>query len=100
MNLAASGVSGEPPPPGSRPRPLRALVAVLAAVGCLAVAIGAGTAAHAELARKPTPAELSPAAAAAVAGRRRSSPPARSLPPATPPTPPPLSPPAPPPVRP
>src|SRR5260370_39137581 len=69
MNLPASGVSGDPPPTGVRRRPLRALVAILAAVCCLAVAIGAGTAAHAELARKPTPAELSAAAAAAVAGR-------------------------------
>jgi hypothetical protein len=80
MNLPASGVSGDPPPTGVRRRPLRALVAILAAVCCLAVAIGAGTAAHAELARKPTPAELSAAAAAAVAGRWQSWPTGRIFP--------------------
>src|SRR5258707_11552663 len=68
MNLPASGVPGDLLPTRSRRRPLRALAAILAAVCCLAVAIYAGTAAHAELARKPTPAGLSAAAAAAVAG--------------------------------
>src|SRR5260221_1623503 len=74
MNLPASGVPGDLLPTRSRRRPLRALAAILAAVCCLAVAIYAGTAAHAELARKPTPAGLSAAAAAAVAGPRGSPP--------------------------
>src|SRR5260221_12858945 len=89
MNLPASGVPGDLLPTRSRRRPLRALAAILAAVCCLAVAIYAGTAAHAELARKPTPAGLSAAAAAAVAGRRRAPPPRRGLP-AGPCAPPPL----------
>src|SRR5260370_36798194 len=80
MNLPASGLSGDPGPTGARGRPLVALVATLAAVCCLAVAIGAGTAAHAELARKPTPAGLSVAAAAAGAGRWRSWPTGRIFP--------------------
>src|SRR5260370_19131007 len=80
MNLPASGLSGDPGPTGARGRPLVALVATLAAVCCLAVAIGAGTAAHAELARKPTPAEMSAAAAAAVADRWRSWPTGRIFP--------------------
>ncbi len=80
MNLPASGVPGDLLPTRSRRRPLRALAAILAAVCCLAVAIYAGTAAHAELARKPTPAGLSAAAAAAVAGRWRSWPTGRIFP--------------------
>src|SRR5258707_14322403 len=71
MNLPASGVPGDLLPTRSRRRPLRALAAILAAVCCLAVAIYADTAAHAELARKPTPAGLSAAAAAAGGGPRR-----------------------------
>src|SRR5258708_11017265 len=81
MNLPASGVPGDLLPTRSRRRPLRALAAILAAVCCLAVAIYAGTAAHAELARKPTPAGLSPAAAAAVAGPPRAPAPGPLLPP-------------------
>jgi hypothetical protein len=44
-------------------------MAAVLAVGCLAVAIAAVTAVHAELVRKPTAAELSRAAATAVARR-------------------------------
>src|SRR5258707_14601406 len=80
MNLPASGVPGDLLPTRSRRRPLRALAAILAAVCCLAVAIYAGTAAHAELARKPTPAGLSAAPAAAGGGGRRGPPPARGVP--------------------
>jgi hypothetical protein len=80
MNLPAPGVPSDPPPTGSRRRPRRALGAILAAVCCLAVAIVAGTATHAELARKPTPAEMSAAAAAAVADRWRSWPAGRIFP--------------------
>jgi hypothetical protein len=80
MNLPAPGVPGDPLPTRSRRRPPRALPAILAAVCCLAAAIVAGTAAHAEFARKPTPAELSAAAAAAVAVRWRSWPTGRIFP--------------------
>src|SRR5258708_27749050 len=89
MNLPASGVPGDLLPTRSRRRPLRALASILAAVCCLAVAIYAGTAAHAELARKPTPAGLSAAAAAAVAGRRGAPPTRPVLSAGTPLTPPP-----------
>src|SRR5258708_23187552 len=99
MNLPASGVPGDLLPTRSRRRPLRALAAILAAVCCLAVAIYAGTAAHAELARKPTPAGLSAAAAAAVAGRPGAPAPPAAFPPGPPATPPPPPPRAPPPGR-
>jgi hypothetical protein len=56
------------------------VAAILAAICCLALAIVLGTAAHAELARKPTPAELSAAAAAAVTSRWRSWPSGRIFP--------------------
>src|SRR5260370_6764364 len=97
MNLPASGVPGDLLPTRSRRRPLRALAAILAAVCCLAVAIYAGTAAHAELARKPTPAGLSAAAAAAVAGRPGCPAPRPGFPPGPRPPPPPASPHGPPP---
>jgi len=80
MNLPAPGVPGHSPPTRSRRRPLRALAAFLAAICCLALAIALGTAAHAELARKPTSAELSAAAAAAVTSRWRSWPSGRIFP--------------------
>jgi hypothetical protein len=80
MNLPAPGVSADSPPTGPRRRPLRAPAAILAAVCCLAVAIVAGATARAELARKPTPADLSAAAAAAVARRWRSWPTGRIFP--------------------
>jgi hypothetical protein len=76
------GVPDDQPPPGHRPRrrPWRLLVTSLAAVCCLAAAIVAGTAARADLTRKPTPAELSEAASAALAGRWRSWPAGRIFP--------------------
>jgi hypothetical protein len=74
MNPAAPDVPGSRPSPEYRRRRLRGLVTSLAALGCLAVAIVAGTAARAELTSKPTPAELSAAAALAVASRWRSWP--------------------------
>lgn len=80
MNLPASGVPADRTRARSRRRPVRTLAAVLAAICCLVLAIALGTAAHAELARKPTSAELSAAAAAAVAGRWRSWPSGRIFP--------------------
>jgi hypothetical protein len=72
MNLAGPDVPGSRPPAGyRRRRPLRALVTILAALCFLAIAIVAGTAARGELTSKPTRAELSAAAALAVAGRWR-----------------------------
>lgn len=71
------------PPAGrtrSRRRPLRALAAIVTAACCLAVAIVAGTTAHAELTSKPTSSELSAAAAQAVADRWRSWPAGRIFP--------------------
>jgi hypothetical protein len=59
---------------------MRVVAAILAAVCCLAVAIGAGAAAYAGLTRKPTSAEVSAAAAAEVAGRWRSWPAGRIFP--------------------
>src|SRR5260370_35376395 len=87
MNLPASGVPGDLLPTRSRRRPLRALAAILAAVCCLAVAIYAGTAAHAELARKPTPAGPSAPPAAAWGGRRGARAPPAHAPPGCPPPP-------------
>lgn len=80
MNVPTPGVPGDRPPTRSRRRPLRALAAILAAVCFLALAIALGTAAHGDLARKPTSAELSAAAAAAVVGRWRSWPSGRIFP--------------------
>jgi hypothetical protein len=79
MNLAAPDVPGNQPSSGYRRR-RRELVTSLAALCCLAVAIVAGTAARAELTSKPTPAELSAAAAMAVADRWRSWPAGRIFP--------------------
>ncbi len=62
-------------------RPLRILAAIVTAACCLAVAVVAGTAAHAELTSKPTSAELSAAAAQAMADRWRSWPAGRIFPP-------------------
>ncbi len=53
---------------------------LLAAMVCLAVAVAAGTAAHADLARKPTAAQRAAAAAEAVADRWRSMPAGRIFP--------------------
>jgi hypothetical protein len=80
MNLAAPDVPGGRPASGYRRRRLRVLVTSLAAFCCLAVAIGAGSAARADLTSKPTPAELSAAAALAVADRWRSWPAGRIFP--------------------
>jgi hypothetical protein len=80
MNLAAPDVPGDRPSPRDRRRRLRGLVTSVAALCCLAVAIVAGKAARAELTSKPTPAELSAAAALAVADRWRSWPAGRIFP--------------------
>jgi hypothetical protein len=80
MNLPSSGVPAYPRHTARRRRPLRALAAVLTTICCLAVAIVAAAAARAELVRKPTPAELSAAAAVAVGGRWRSWPAGRVFP--------------------
>jgi hypothetical protein len=81
MNLPAPDVPGDPPSAGYRwRRPLRALATSLAAMCCLAVAIVAGTTARAELTSKPTSAELSAAAAVALADRWRSWPAGRIFP--------------------
>jgi hypothetical protein len=80
MNLAAPDVPGDQPSPGYRRRRLRGLVTSLAALCCLGVAIVAGTAARADLTSKPTSAELSAAAALAVASRWRSWPAGRIFP--------------------
>jgi hypothetical protein len=53
---------------------------LLAAMVCLVVAVAAGTAAHADLARKPTRAQRAAAAAEAVADRWRSMPAGRIFP--------------------
>lgn len=65
---------------GRRRRRPVILATVFAAACCLTVAIVAGTAARAELARKPTAGDLSAAAAAAVADRWRSWPAGRIFP--------------------
>lgn len=80
MNVPTPGVAGDRPPTRSRRRSLRALAVSLTAVCCLALAIALGTAAHGELVRKPTSADLSAAAAAAVAGRWRAWPSGRIFP--------------------
>jgi hypothetical protein len=59
---------------------MRMLAVIVAAACCLAVAIVAGTAAHAELTSKPTSADLSAAAAQAMADRWRSWPAGRIFP--------------------
>jgi hypothetical protein len=81
MNLAAPDVPGDRPSSGyRRRRPLRLLVISVVALCCLAVAISAGSSARADLTSKPTRAELSAAAALAVAERWRSWPAGRIFP--------------------
>jgi hypothetical protein len=78
----APGVPGDAPPAprAGRRRLLRTLAAALAAAICLVVAIVAGVQAHARLTRPPTAAELSAAAATAVADRWRLWPAGRIFP--------------------
>ena len=66
--MAAPAADGRGPSPlGRRRQWAVTLVAAVLAVACLAAGIAAAGRAHAELTRKPTPAELSAAAAAGVA---------------------------------
>jgi hypothetical protein len=77
----APGVPGDQPiKRAGRGRLLRALAAALAAACCLVVAVVAGAQADARLTRPPTPAELSAAAATAVADRWRTWPAGRIFP--------------------
>jgi hypothetical protein len=83
MYWAAPGVPGEPEPTARRPSrgPLwRLLVVTITAACCLVVAIVTGALAHARLTSRPTSAELSAAAATAVADRWRTWPAGRIFP--------------------
>lgn len=83
MNLSAPGFPGGAPHTAGRPRRqqlLRVVGAAAAAVCYLVVAIVAGAQAHARLTRPPTQAELSAAAALAVADRWRTWPAGRIFP--------------------
>jgi hypothetical protein len=68
------------PPPRRRRGALRTALALVVALCCLVVAGVAGEKVHAELTREPTRAELSAAAAAAVAGRWQTWPAGRIFP--------------------
>jgi hypothetical protein len=77
----APGVPGDRPVTrAGRRHPLRALAAALVGACCLVVAVVAGAQADARLTRPPTPAELSAAAATAVADRWRTWPAGRIFP--------------------
>jgi hypothetical protein len=73
-------LSGEPVPLVVRRGRRPVVLLSLAAMACLVVAVAAGTAAHADLARKPTASQRAAAAAEAVADRWRSMPAGRIFP--------------------
>jgi hypothetical protein len=83
MNWAAPGVPGDQPPtvpPPTRGSARRLVVATIAAACCLVAAIVTGILAHTRLTSPPTSAELSAAAATAVADRWHSWPADRIFP--------------------